>query len=208
MRLARYSGDAIECPLCGFRARAFMPGGLHVKRVNAKCPQCGCVERQRILWRYFLKKNFVVNEPGKSLLHFAPEAPLRKRLQQLLPEYRCSDFEGQNADYAFDLTHIDCPNNQWDYLICFHVLEHVDDDRKAMREMFRILKPGGTAFIQAPIWPSEAHPTYENAVITDPRDRQITFGQSDHLRIYGLDIVARLSEAGFAIEAVRYADFF
>ena len=208
LTLWRLSGNRFECPLCGFRARAFLPGGLHVRRANAKCPACNSVERHRILWRYFLKKNIVVNEPDKRLLHFAPEPALRKRLQAALPGYRCSDFGGFDADYAFDLTRIDCPDAQWDYLICFHVLEHVDGDRRAMREMYRILKPGGTAFVQAPVWPSEAHPTYENPAIEDPRDRQIAFGQEDHLRIYGLDIEERLKEAGFVVEAVRYAHFF
>lgn len=202
------SGKGLECPLCGFHAKSFLPGGLHTKRPNAKCPSCGCVERHRILWRYFLKKNCVINESEKSLLHFAPEHSLQKRFKETLKHYRSSDYEGDGADYNFDLTQINCPDSQWDYIICFHVLEHVENDRQAMREMFRILKPGGIAFVQAPIWPSEAHPTYENPLIIDPRDRQINFGQDDHLRIYGLDIKERLSEAGFEVEEVRYELFF
>ena len=203
-----FAGNKIICPLCGFRAKSFLPGGLHTKRKNAKCPRCGCVERHRILWRFFINKNIVLNEVNKSLLHFAPEPALEKRLKAILPKYKTSDFGTNYSDYSFDLTKINCPDNQWDYLICFHVLEHVCDDREAMREMYRVLRPGGTAFIQAPIWPSESHQTFENSNILDPRDRQITFGQDDHLRIYGLDIIDRLEESGFAVEIVRFSDFF
>ncbi|MFN4299848.1 MAG: class I SAM-dependent methyltransferase [Thermaurantimonas sp.] len=204
----KYSGNQHECPLCGFKARAFLPGGLHTKRVNAKCPSCGCVERHRILWRYFINIGCVVNEPHKSVLHFAPEPALRRKLTEMLPLYKCSDLSLEDADYAYNLTRVDCPDAHWDYLICFHVLEHIEDDRQAMLEMHRILKPGGVAFVQVPIWPSELHPTYENPTIIDPRDRQITFGQEDHLRIYGLDVVERLQEVGFEVQLVRYTDFF
>lgn len=203
-----YAGNKYMCPLCGFKAKSFMPGGLHTKRANAKCPRCGCVERHRILWRYFIYKNIVINEKNKSLLHFAPEPALKSKFLDILPNYKSSDYGTTTSDYAFDLTNMDCPDAQWDYLICFHVLEHVKDDRKAIREMYRVLKPGGTAFIQVPIWPSELHPTYENSVITDPRDRQITFGQDDHLRIYGMDFIERLKKVGFDVDEVRYLNFF
>lgn len=201
-------GNKYECPLCGYKAKYFLPGGLHTKRANAKCPRCGCVERHRILWRYFISKNIVINEKDKSLLHFAPEQALKTKFLDILPNYKSSDYGTTTSDYAFDLTNMDCPDAQWDYLICFHVLEHVNDDRKAIYEMYRVLKPGGVAFIQAPIWPSEAHPTYENSVIIDPRDRQINFGQNDHLRIYGLDIIERLTEVGFVVEEIRYLNYF
>ena len=88
------------------------------------------------------------------------------------------------------------------------MLEHVTNDATAMKELFRVLRPGGVAYIQIPIWPSEAHPTYEDPTITDERDRQITFGQHDHHRIYGLDVIDRLRSAGFSVTPVRYQEHF
>lgn len=88
--------------------------------------------------------------------------------------------------------------NTYDFIICSHVLEHIDQDIKAMNEICRILKRGGVAFIQVPIWPSEKHLTYENTAIVDENDRIIHFGQFDHLRIYGLDVELRLIDAGFS----------
>lgn len=86
--------------------------------------------------------------------------------------------------------------------ICSHVLEHIDHDIRAMQEIHRILKPGGVALIQVPMWYSEKHKTYENPEITEPHDRIIHFGQFDHVRIYGLYVIDRLRDAGFKVETI------
>jgi len=87
----------------------------------------------------------------------------------------------------------------FDVILCSHVLEHVHDDQRAMRELFRILRPGGWAMIQVPI---SSKPTFEDPSITEPAERERVFWQADHVRLYGLDIADRLLEAGFEVETV------
>jgi SAM-dependent methyltransferase len=98
-----------------------------------------------------------------------------------------------------DITDIDWPDSSFDIVYCSHVLEHVPEDRKAMSEMFRVVKPGGWALIQVPVWKDD---TIEDPSITDPGERERLFGQSDHVRLYGLDIKNRLAAAGFDVEVV------
>lgn len=133
-------------------------------------------------------------------MHFAPEHCLKNVLETIISiDYKTSHYgENSHSDYNYDIRDIDAKNDTFDFIICSHVLEHIDDDKKAMSEMRRILKKGGVAFIQVPTWPSEKHPTYENPDIVDEEDRIIHFGQFDHVRIYGLDVEHRLNEAGFS----------
>lgn len=198
----KYSGKNFICPVCGYQAREFLPAGLYVKRPNEKCPSCGSQTRHRHVWlflgEYFKRKQNI------NILHFSPEKPIadRLRVKQGI-QYFTSQYDRTiKADYYLDIQKIDLEDNQFDVIICSHVLEHIPDDQQAMNEMYRILKPGGCAIILVPLWPSEKHATYENDAITDSRDRIIHFGQFDHLRIYGLDVTQRLEQAGFKVEVV------
>ncbi len=198
----KYSGSNYTCPICGYHAKEFLPAGLYVKRPNEKCPSCGSLTRHRHAW-LFLEEYFK-QHPNVRILHFSPEKPIADRLvKREGVEYKTSQYDRNvSADYYLDIQAIDLPDNQFDIIICSHVLEHIADDKKAMREMHRILKPGGIAIVLVPMWPSEKHATYENTTITDERDRIMHFGQYDHLRIYGLDVVNRLNAAGFTVEII------
>lgn len=197
-----YAGNNFACPICGYRARKFLPAGLYVKRLNEKCPSCGSLTRHRHVW--FFLKDHLQRYAHSRVLHFAPEKPIEDWLRAKDGiEYRTSQYDRSvKADFHFDIQSIELEADQYDLIVCSHVLEHIPDDRKAMREMHRILKPGGFAIILVPLWPSEQHSTYENNAIVDYRDRVIHFGQFDHLRIYGLDVQQRLREAGFEVEVV------
>jgi len=107
------------------------------------------------------------------------------------------------VDLNIDLTQIPIPNSTFNAIICNHVLEHIPNDRRAMAELFRVLKPGGWAMVQVPI-SLYLVATYEDFSITDPMDRERAFGQNDHVRIYAMDYVDRLKQAGFAIELFRW----
>lgn len=196
------SGNNHECPICGFKAKKFLPAGLYAKRENEKCPDCGSLTRQRQMY-LFLKEKDILKD-NHIILHFAPEKVLEPYLRKLSKiKYYTSEYDmSLKSDFHLDLTKMNLSDNFCDIIICSHVLEHVMDDKLALSEMFRILKPGGKALIQVPMWPSEAHPTYENADITDPRDRTIHFGQFDHLRIYGYDFNQRILDAKFNLEIV------
>jgi ubiquinone/menaquinone biosynthesis C-methylase UbiE len=134
------------------------------------------------------------------VLHVAPEPSLRAVLEKLSQlQYTTGDLLAQDVDVELDLTAIDFPDHTFDVVLCSHVLEHIPDDRRAMREIRRVLKPDGWALINVPSDPDRAQ-TYEDLSIVSPEARLERFGQDDHVRVYGaVDFVARLKEAGFRV---------
>lgn len=108
------------------------------------------------------------------------------------------------ADEKMDITGIQHPDDSFDVVYCSHVLEHVPDDRKAMREFYRVLKPSGWAIFMIPITVDK---TVEDPTITDPQERLRLFGQDDHVRRYGPDFVDRLQEAGFSVTVTSAKGF-
>jgi len=203
-------GKNVECPCCGSKYITFLPAGLQ-KRANAKCIKCGSLERQRTLWLYLKEKNIFAN-PVK-LLHVAPDRQLYAKFSKLKNiEYHPIDLQPDMYGYGsktkkMDVTSMSYQDNFFDVVICSHVLEHVPDDMKAMREMFRVLKNDGYAILNVPV-NSHLKNTFEDPFVTDPKRREEIFGQCDHVRIYGQDYVTRLSEAGFAVEVINYVSRF
>ena len=140
------------------------------------------------------------------MLHFSPPKGLRKKLKTLpLQQYITSDYEGEfKADKKLNIQQIDEQDNTYDIIICYHVLEHIPNDRQAMKELFRVLKPQGKCFIQTPFKDGEI---YEDSTITTPEERTKHFGQHDHLRIYSVEgLSQRLKEAGFQIKVNIFPD--
>lgn len=181
------------CNICGYQG-FFADAGRPV-RVDARCPQCGSFERHRLFWLWYEREGRPLPTP---LLHFAPEAILRERLSRDLGEgYVTTDFFEPDVDVKLDIQAIDLPDASQGAIIANHVLEHVDD-RRALAEMFRILRPGGLLICAVPMiegWPT----SYEDDSITDPQQREIHFGQSDHVRYYGRDFRDRPPAAGFEL---------
>jgi predicted SAM-dependent methyltransferase len=103
-----------------------------------------------------------------------------------------------NIGIKLDTTAIPVHSNTFDAIICIHVLEHVQEDRKAIRELFRVLKPGGWAIISVPIRLEQK--TFEDPTITTPEERERTFGETDHVRVYGYDLLERLEGIGFQVQ--------
>ncbi|MEO1173818.1 MAG: methyltransferase domain-containing protein, partial [Myxococcota bacterium] len=112
------------------------------------------------------------------------------------------DLEPRDDLIRLDVTDIQFSEGHFDGILCNHVLEHVPDDRRAMSELYRVLAPAGWAVLAVPIDTNRAH-TYEDPSITEPEDRAVHFGQSDHVRWYGRDYAGRLREAGFTVEEFR-----
>jgi len=138
-----------------------------------------------------------------SLLHPAPEPMLKKRFRALNHvDYLSIDLESALADEKMDLTQLDLDDQSFDCSYCSHVLEHIPDDRAAMSELYRILRPGGWGLLVVPI---NQKTTYENPAIVDPADRLEHFGQADHVRKYGLDFADRLRSVGFLVDPIVYA---
>jgi len=138
------------------------------------------------------------------MLHIAPELCFMDRFEQLTNlEYITADIESPLAKVKMDIHAIPFEENTFDVIFCNHVLEHVQDDRQAIREMHRVLKPGGWAILQIPFFHPIPDKTFEDATITNPKEREKIFGQNDHVRLYGRDYADRLKSAGFKVTEDR-----
>jgi SAM-dependent methyltransferase len=198
-----YRGDRVECPVCGGKYSKFMPYGYNKSRDNVLCPGCLSLERHRLLWLYLKHRTHFFTDALK-VLHVAPEQCFYKRFRKLRNlQYITADLLSPLADIKLDVQEMPFDNDTFDVIICNHVLEHVPDDRKALREIFRILRPGGYAILQVPTsYGMEI--THEDASITDPKERQREFRQKDHFRLYGKDYLNRVMDAGFVIGEENY----
>ncbi len=201
-----YIGKGRICPICGCNRRRFLPYGYVTQRDNALCPSCLSLERHRLLWLYLTRETTLLKKLPK-MLHIAPEVSLmrkfRKEYKGFTKRYITADLESPLAHLHFDVQQIPLESNFVDVIICNHLLEHVEDDRKAMRELHRVLKPGGWGVLLSPV-EYDRNTTFEDDSITDAKERTAIFGQYDHRRIYGLDYADRLREAGFIVEEIPY----
>lgn len=206
-----YIGKGKECPLCGCRRRKFLPYGYVTQRENALCPNCLALERHRTLWLWLLRESDI----GRGavalprLLHVAPEVALMRKFSRIYAkqpaDYVTADLESPLADLHFDIQHIPLEDESFDVVICNHIMEHVEDDRLAMREILRIMRKGGWGVILSPV-DLQRDKTFEDDTITDEAERTRIFGQYDHRRIYGRDYAERLREAGFEVYECDYAN--
>ena len=166
------------------------------------------------MWHYLAHKTDLFSSRVK-LLHVAPEKLFYSKFTQLsnIEYIPCAKFgEGYVDTYPegtrnIDITDIDMEDNSLDAIVCSHVLEHIPDDLQAMRELCRVLKPGGWAILQVPLDASR-DVTYEDFSITDPKEREKAFGQYDHVRVYGNDYEDRLRKAGFQVKRESYTKEF
>lgn len=186
------------CPVCATLSSRFRDGGVGKKRPNAKCPKCGSLERHRLFWLYFVNVLWPkLPARKKDMLHIAPEpffVDLLKAHEEI--NYLSGDLMMPDAMLKIDLTDMPFHDAQLDVIICSHVLEHIPDDTKAMREMYRVLRPGGYLLVMVPTYGND---TYENRNVTTPEGRRKHFGQDDHVRKYGRDIILRLEGAEFQV---------
>lgn len=202
VRSSIYRGDLVECPCCTASFSRFLP---HRGREQAKCPGCGSLERHRVLW-LFLERETDLFERLGAMLHIAPEYALQRRFAQLPGlHYVTGDLDSPLADHVLDVMDIPLAADSFDFLICNHVLEHVEDDRRALAEIQRVLAPGGWAILMCPVDRRRATTLEDPAAVT-PEQRHRVFGQSDHVRLYGRDYTDRLAAAGFAVRAERYVE--
>jgi len=197
-----HRGDAVACPCCGKQFSGFV---RHRARPHAKCPYCASLERHRLLHLYITERTDLPD--GRySVLHLAPEYELQRYLRSR-PNltYRSADLDSPLADDQVDIQALPYDDESFDVVLCLHVLEHIPDDRLAMRELHRVLKPGGRAIVMCPI-DYDRSETLEDPSVTDPKERARVFGQFDHVRLYGPDFEDRLAEAGFAVRLDRFID--
>jgi SAM-dependent methyltransferase len=194
-----YAGSSVHCPACGASFRRFAPEN---GRPNRTCWRCGARERHRQIALLFQHRRELVR-PGQRILHVAPEPALGRLLKSSEPsEYVTADLDTPGVDLHFDLTHAPLPDGSFDSIVCNHVLEHIPDDRAALREIRRLLRTDGWALVMTPIVVDK---TIEDPSAS-PAERLRRFGQDDHVRRYGWDYVDRLRDAGLSVEVVRLED--
>jgi SAM-dependent methyltransferase len=200
-----YVGNKVECPICNSHYRQFLPYGRIKPRPNALCPNCLSLERHRLIWLYLREKTSFFSAKLK-VLHIAPEPCFMKPFEKQHGEgYITADIESPLAKVKMDIHQTPFEENHFDVVLCNHVLEHVQNDIKAMSEIKRVLKPGGWAILQVPFFSPVPDVTFEDKSITDPREREKIFGQDDHVRMFGKDYSKRIERSGLTAEENDFA---
>tara|TARA_Y100000739_G_scaffold99630_1_gene85462 strand:- start:583 stop:1347 length:765 start_codon:yes stop_codon:yes gene_type:complete len=198
-------GNQYTDPIDGKSFRKFIPYGYNRVRKNALSPSTYSLERHRMLWLYLKNETNVFSKKIK-LLHFAPEAAFHEIFKKSNNiSYDTIDLNSPLAKIKADICNLPLEDNTYDFILCNHVLEHINDDIKAMSELYRVLKKGGIGIFQIPI-DINRDKTFEDSSIKDPKERNKVFGQYDHVRIYGMDYYDRLRSVGFSVEQIKYAD--
>ena len=192
-----YKGNTVQCNICLSKSKKFIP----ISFINSKdkiCPKCGSLSRSRAL-SFYLSKYF--KNINLNILDFSPHRSLHDLFNTKFPNYISSDYENQFfAQKKYDITNIDEGDKSFHLIICFHVLEHILDDDKAIKELYRILKKNGVLIIQVPL---KSGKTYENFNLTSKKERLEAFGQEDHVRVYGQkSLKEKLSAFKFNVEII------
>ena len=197
-------GNTYTDPIDGKSFKKFLPYGYGVQRENVLAPGTLSLERHRLLWLYLQSTDFFKN--NKTVLHVAPEQCFYKLFKkQKNLQYLTTDLYSPLADVKADICNLPFEDNSYDVVFCNHVLEHIEDDKTAMQELFRVLKPGGFGIFQIP-QELDREKTYEDFSITNPEERKKHFGQYDHVRIYGQDYFDKLRTIGFTVEEIKSTD--
>jgi SAM-dependent methyltransferase len=195
-----YRGDSRECPCCGGTFRAFRPRD---DRPDARCPRCNSYERHRVVWMW-LRDRGGLDDDAVDLLHVAPEPVLTDRLRALPGvRYTAGSLFPTGDQVRVDLTDIPFDEGSFDVVLCNHVFDEIPDDRRALAEIHRVLRPGGRLITQTPV-DKRRETTFEDPSLPPARRREV-FQTADDVRIYGRDFPDRLAAAGFEVELVDYA---
>lgn len=192
-----FRNDKVYCPITGKKYFQFLK-----YRNDLLTPSTGAWRRHRTIWLY-LKNNTNLLIDNIKLFHPAPELCFYEIFKKSsnIDYYPCDLNEKWLI--KIDLTDIKYPENYFDYILCNHVLEHIPNDKKAIEELYRVLKKDGKAIITVPI-NENFDVTYEDPTITTPAEREKHFGQWDHVRWYGIDIGTRFERVGFKVEMLKY----
>jgi SAM-dependent methyltransferase len=202
-----FKGKNFTDPIDGNSYRKFLPYGYGKQRENALSPGTLSLERHRQMWLYLKNETDFFTKKYK-VLHMAPEQSFFKRFRRMKNlDYLTADLFSPIVDVKADILDLPFENESFDVVFCNHVLEHIEDDRKAMSELYRVMKPGGWGIIQVPM-KNSLEKTYEDFSIKEPKERQKYFGQYDHVRWYGMDYFQRLESVGFKVEINYYSKKF
>lgn len=200
-------GHTFMDPIDGRRFKTFLPYGYSSQRRHVLSPSTLSLERHRLLWLYLKNETSFFTDQLK-VLHFAPEQAFYKRFKNVINiDYVTTDLKSPLAAVKADICNLPFKDNLFDVILCNHVLEHIPDDTKAMKELYRVMRPGGWGIFQVP-QDLNLKNTFEDHTITNKKERTKIFGQYDHVRIYGRDYFDKLRSVGFDLEEVDYTTTF
>ncbi len=211
-----------HCYICNNRFRRFYPLRPNIKQIlsfirqmnivgsdviNYGCPFCRSNDRERHLFLYFDRLKLWQTLEDASVLHCAPEENLSGRIKACKPRnYLMVDLYPKNSEIQrVDIMDMPFSSESFDFVICNHVLEHVADDRQALAEIYRVMKPGGRAVIQTPFSTTLLR-TFEDPGITTEQLRLKVYGQEDHVRLYGKDLPEKLQAAGLRLRLCAHPE--
>lgn len=198
-------GNKFTDPIDGKRFKSFLPYGYGIQRNNVLSPSTLSLERHRLLWLYLQNDTNFFSEKLK-VLHFAPEQAFYKRFKKMSNlNYVTTDLNSPLADVKADICNLPFKDDEFDVILCNHVLEHIPNDTKAMQELYRVLKPNGWGVFQIP-QDLNREKTFEDNTITDKKERARIFGQYDHVRVYGRDYFDKLRGVGFIVKEIDYTN--
>lgn len=205
--LKKNSTKSFFCPICKTFSYSFDPKVNLFKnegpRKNEKCPKCKSFKRHRFIY-CFLEHQGLLDISNLRVLHIAPERCFLKTFEKMWGKnYITADLNAKNVKMEMDITKVQIKDETFDFILCNHVLEHIEDDKRALSELFRLLKKGGKVVVTVPI---SGEKTFEDFKIKDPKERLKYFGQKDHVRKYGLDIVKKLAKVGFEVKIITPID--
>lgn len=198
-----FKGSKHACTICQKNFSRFIMINYQDDKL---CPYCGSISRDRRLFLLIQEEIYLNKDRKPVILDFSPSDSIFDKLSKdNRIEYYASDLSGNfNADYHYDLTNVNCEDNKFDFIICFHILEHIVEDKKAISELYRIIKPNGIIFIQTPFKDGDI---YEDYTIVSPQERLMHFGQEDHVRVYSVQTLAeRLASSGFKLDIKKFKD--
>jgi SAM-dependent methyltransferase len=200
----RYRGDAVHCPVCEHSFRTFLPAGTGERRRDAAvCPLCRARERDRLTWLYLQRSPALFAAAPLRLLHIAPEPRLAELFRARAGEaYFSADLMRRDVDLRLDVSALPLADQCLDAIYCSHVLQDVPDDRAALAEFHRVLRPGGWAILNVPLFAERTRDNPRPGKARSPGDVR----PDEHLRDYGHDYLQRLEEAGFEASLTRPED--
>ncbi len=205
----RYRGNTYYCPCCAQRSgsfKKFRSKSIDLERLKpqnsaVRCPICHSLPRHRIIAHY-LSKNTLPQLTAGPFIFFAPEQALINYFKKADIHYQSADLFRKDVDLHISITDMPFEGGTISAIMCNHVLEHVDDYKKALREIARVLQPGGLFLFTVPM-KSDLEKTIEDPTVTDPKERIKRFGRFDHLRLFGLDLLAVLRASGFSVDIIK-----
>lgn len=199
----KYAGNNVTCNCCNKNFTEFLPyGDTNIKRLNAACPWCYSLERTRMLWWFLKTSNLLQN--NNKILHFAPAPIIEEKLQNNIDvNYLSADINPLYAMDEADITNLKYDNNSFDLIICGHVLSVVKQESKAFKELYRVLKKGGTLILLEHIY-EHYDSTYEEPLILNDTERKKYYNQPYLERLYGKDFIERPKKYGFRVNTYDF----